>query len=151
MTYYKIIRDGEAVDAAHTFLRWDTRHTCLMACEPEAASYVQSYDGEHVYRVGWLNPLPEGAPVYETVECKIIDEQEYEDLRAVMDEGETVPEPVEPEDGGEVTPPEPEPDVEPEDRPMTVREMREKIAAQEEQIAMLTDCILEMSEIVYGS
>ena len=33
---------------------------------------------------------------------------------------------------------------------MTVQEMREKIAAQEEQLAMLTECILEMSEVVYG-
>lgn len=39
-------------------------------------------------------------------------------------------------------------DVKPETEPQPTVE--EKLAAQEEQIAMLTDCIMEMSEIVYA-
>lgn len=126
MTYYKIIQNGAAVDAGYTFLRWDTRHSCLMGCEPRDAHFVQSMDGETVYRVGWLNPLPDGAPVYPTVEAAIIDAQEYDDLIAALDGGETVPEPVEPEPEPEPTP-EPEPEPQPE-RPMTVAEMRAAIA-----------------------
>lgn len=126
MTYYKIIRDGEAVDAGFTFLTWNERHKTLMVCEPEKASYVQSYDTRSVYRVMWLNPAPEGAPAYPVADVRIIDAEEYEDLRAALDDGETVPEPDDPEPQPE---PEPEPDPEPEpERRMTVQEMREKIA-----------------------
>lgn len=39
-------------------------------------------------------------------------------------------------------------DVKPEPEPQPTVE--EKLAAQEEQIAMLTDCIMEMSEIIYA-
>lgn len=148
MTYYKIIRGGNAIDAGCVFLRWDARHRCLMACEPRDAHYVQSYDGTTVYRVGWLNPLPDGAPMYRVVEAKIIDESEYADLIEVLPDGETVPEPDDPEPSPDPEP-EPSPDPEPEHR-MTVQEMREKITEQEETITMLTECLLEMSEIVYG-
>lgn len=127
MTYYKIIQNGAAVDAGYTFLRWDTRHSRLMGCEPRDAHFVQSMDGETVYRVGWLNPLPDGAPAYPTVEAAIIDAQEYDDLMAALDGGETVPEPVEPEPQPEPEPIDPEPEPQPE-RPMTVAEMRMKIA-----------------------
>lgn len=129
MTYYKIIQGGEAVDAAFTFLRWDERHGRLMGCEPRDAQYVQSMDGETVYRVGWLNPTPDGAPVFETCECVIIDAQEYDDLKAALDSGETVQEPQEPQDGpqeGQAENPAEEPQ-EAAERPMTVQEMREKI------------------------
>lgn len=125
MTYFKVIANGAAVDAGWMWLQWNARHQCLMACEPNAAHWAQSYDGSTVYRFGWLNPVPNGAPEYPTVEAAIIDAQEYDDLIAVLDGGETVPEPVEPEPEPE---PAPEPEPEPEDRPMSVREMREKIA-----------------------
>ena len=125
MTYFKVIANGAAVDAGCMWLQWNARHQCLMACEPNVAHWAQSYDEKTVYRFGWLNPVPDGAPVYPTVEAAIIDAQEYDDLIAALDDGETVPEPPEPEP--EPEPPEPEPDPEPE-RPMSVAEMRMKIA-----------------------
>ena len=123
MTYFKVVENHAAVDAGHLWLQWNAKHKCLMACETREANYAQSYDGATVYRFGWLNPLPEGAPVFPVVEASIIDKQEYDDLIAVLPDGETVPEPPEPEPEPE---PQPEPEPEPE-RPMTVQEMREKI------------------------
>lgn len=128
MSYFKVIQNGEAINAGEIWLYWNTRHNCLMACEAQHANYGQSYDGETIYRIGWLNPLPEGAPVYPTVEAREIDAQEYADLIEVLDDGETVPEPVEPDDDGGT---EPDPDTQPEPEPerkMTVQEMREIIA-----------------------
>ena len=149
MTYYKIIVDGSAVDAAFTFLRWDERLNRLLGCEPEDANFIQSHDGNTVYRAEWLNPVPERVKGrFETVDAAIIDRQEYEDLRAVLDSGETVPEPTEEETLPDETPADTE-ETEAE-KPMTVQQMREKIAAQEASIAMLTECLLEMSEIVYA-
>ena len=124
MNYFKVIENGAAMDAGCMWLQWNARHRCLMACETRLAHYAQSYDGATVYRIGWLNPLPDGAPEYPLVEAAIIDAQEYEDLIAVLPEGETVPEPPEPGPDPEPTPePEPEPE-----RPMSIAEMRAAIA-----------------------
>lgn len=127
-SYFKVLSGNEAVDAGSMWLAWNIRHRCLMACEPRAAHYAQSRDGFTIYRFAWLNPLPDGAPIYPTVEARTIDFQEYDEIIALLDAGETIPEPDEPE-------PEPEPAVEPEpfagvepDRPMSVQEMRERIA-----------------------
>ena len=125
MTYFKVISGGEVVDAGCMWLGWNARHSCLMACEPNKAHYAQSYDGATVYRIGWLNPLPDGAPVYPTVEAKIIDAEEYAELIEILPD-EPVPEPPEPQPEPE---PEPQPEPQPEpERKMTVQEMREKIA-----------------------
>ena len=124
MTYFKVIENQAAVDAGYLWLRWNARHQCLMACEPREANYAQSYDGKTIYRIGWLNPIPDGAPVYPLVEAKIIDAQEYAELIEILPD-EPVPEPPEPEPEPDPDPdPEPEPDPE---RPMSIQEMREKI------------------------
>lgn len=143
MTYYKIIKDGQAVDAAFTFLRWDERLGRLIGCEARDAQYVQSMDGETVYRVGWLNPLQDGAPAYETCECVLIDAQEYGDLKAVLEDGETVQEPTAdaetPEEGQGETPEEGQ--SEDEEKPMTVAQMRAKIAELEEMLDIIMGVI----------
>lgn len=148
MTYYKIIRDGVIFDAGMIWLRWQQKNRIMLLCEPSEAQFVMGSD-ETIYRVQWLNPAPAEAGQYEVIEAAIIDRQEYDDLRAVLDDGETVPvpEPVIPEPAPE---PEPDPEEPEQEKPMTVQEMREKITAQDAQITMLTDCLLEMSEVVYG-
>lgn len=147
MTYYKIMQNGAVIDAGYTFLKWVEKHHCLMICEPAQAEYVQSYDRTTIYHDSWLRPVPTGAPACEAAKVVVIGETEYDEIRALLDDGEEVPvDPVEPEP----EPIEPDDPVEPDDRPMTVAEMREKIAEQQESISMLIDCILEMSEVVYG-
>lgn len=139
MTYFKIIDNGQAVDAGWMWLRWNTKHKCLMACEPREAHYVQNYTETAVYRFGWLNPLPDGAPMYPAADGAIIDADEYNDLIEILDDGGTAPEPDEPgpepdEPGGDE--PEPGDDTEPE-RPMTIAEMRQRIRELEETLNII--------------
>lgn len=150
MKYYKVIRDGVIVDAGEIWLRWQEKNRILISCAPEDAQFIMSHDGADIWRVQWLNPAPAAAGSYETVEAALIDQQEYLDLRAVLDDGETVPipDPVVPEPDTELLPDE-EPGQE-EDHPMTVQQMREKLAEQDATIQLLTECVLEMSEVVYG-
>ena len=138
MTYYKVIDNGQAVDAGWMWLRWNTKHKCLMVCEPRDAHYVQNYTETAIYRFGWLNPLPDGAPMYPAAEGAIIDPDEYNDLIEILDDGGTAPEPDEPEPEPEPGGDEPEPggDTEPE-RPMTIAEMRAKIAELEEALNII--------------
>ena len=147
MKYYKVIANGTVIDANRVWLKWQGKHRILIGCEPHEANYIQSYDQEKVWRVQWLNPVPADAPVFETVDAVEISEEEYLDLRSQLDSGLT---PVEPE-------PEPEPEypdpVEPEPEPevvMTPEEMRRRIVELTEHNQMLEECLLEMSEVVYG-
>lgn len=149
MSYFKVVQGGVVIDAGEMFLRWQEKNRVMVSCEPERAQFIRSYDGETIWRVAWLNPAPQEAGSYETVEAALIDRQEFLDLRAQLDEGEVVPEPepIVPE-------PEPEPEPDPEqpdaEKKMTVEEMRQRIKEQDAEILMLTECLLEMSEIVYG-
>lgn len=147
MRFYKIIKDNTVIDANFVWLKWQTKHRVLLACKPYEASYIQSYDGVHVWRVMWLNPPPEDAPEFPVAEAVKISKEEYLDLRSQLDSGltPTEPEPEPPEEEPEVEPPE-----EPAENVMTPEEMRRRIIELTERNQMLEECLLEMSEVVYG-
>ena len=148
MTYYKIVRNGIVTDAGFVFLAWNEKHHRMMACDIEEAQYIQSFNQENVYHAAWLKPAPPEAGIHETVEAVAINATEFDEIRALLDSGEPVPNEPEPPEEPEEQPQEPNP-VEPE-RPMTVGEMRQLIIEQQERIDLLEGCLLEMSEIVYG-
>ena len=150
MSYFKIIQNGAVIDAGFAFMRWDLVHGRMLYCEIDDAEMVQGYGGETIYHAAWLRPVPAAAGSIDTAEVVVITSAEYEDIVALLDDGEDVPvtpeePPEEPQDaeGGD------EPS-EPEERPMSISEMRQTILEQQAMIDMLTDCLLEMSEIVYG-
>lgn len=154
MKYYKVISNGVVIDANYMWLKWQTKHRILLGCEPSEANYIQSSDQEKVWRVQWLNPVPAGAPTFEMVEAVEITEEEYLEIRKQLDDGfevvvpeETPPEEEIPED---TTPEVPSVEI------MTPEEMRRKIVQLEADLAeqaktndILTECILEMSTVIY--
>lgn len=153
MNYYKILRDGVVVDANNVFLKWQAKHKTLMVCQPEDGQFIQSSDQSEVYRVVWLHPAPEEvASQYTLIEAREIDKNEYLRIRALLDEGE------QPEEEQPVIEPEQEPQKqEPTETVLSIDEMRRELSEmkkQNEELAqqneMLTECLLEISEIVYG-
>ena len=44
MTYYKIVQDGNVVDAGFVFLKWNEKHHCMLSCEVNEAQFIQSFD-----------------------------------------------------------------------------------------------------------
>ena len=152
MKYYKVISNGVVIDANYIWLKWQTKHRILLGCEAHEANYIQSSDQEKVWRVQWLNPVPADAPTFETVEAVEITEEEYLEIRKQLDDGfEVVPEEIPEEEIPEDTPIE-VPSVE----VMTPEEMRRKIVHLEAALAeqaktndILTECLLEMSAVIY--
>lgn len=143
MAYFKVVQDNQITDAGSVFLRWSTKWQQLFACDVEDAQFVQS-NKEILYRDEWMRPCSEG--VDEIIDARVvaIEADEYDEIRALLDDDQIIEIPVE-EYPVEV---EPEP-IEPE-KQKTITEMRELIKTQQEQIEMLTGCILEISEMVYG-
>lgn len=135
--YYKIIKDGIVIDAVEGS-PWVCmgKHGYPVRCGPDRATGVLSHDSSIIYHIDGAVPLGD----YQDVIVADIGWQEYDELRALLDDGEEVPvpEPVYPE-------PEPEPEPDPEqpevEKPMSVQEMREKIIEQEAQIADLTEAL----------
>ena len=145
MSYFKVVRDGNVIDAGEIWLKWQKKNRIMVSCPPEDAQFILSGDGNTIYRVQWLNPAPEEAGQHEVVEAAIIERQEFLDLRAQLDEGETVPEPepIVPEPDPK---PEPDPEQPEAEKPMTVAEMRQKIAQQQEQIVEQQGRIDDLTE-----
>lgn len=140
MTYFKMAQNGEIVDVGISCLQIFRGR--LLYCGLNDAQVVQNYAQTKLYHDDWLRAVPAGV-AYEAAVITVIDEEEFEELKELIDDGETVPVPPEPEP--EPTP-EPEPEPEPEHR-MTVQEMREKILeltsmAAKENIARGTMFIL---------
>ena len=91
MNYYKVIKDGEVIDVNHVFLKWQRKHNILLSCEAVEGQFIQSSDGNNIWRVDWLNRLPADFPgSYESIEAVEITAEEYEELREKLELGETV-------------------------------------------------------------
>lgn len=149
MTYYKMIRDNIIIGAGFIFLKWNEKHRCLFACSVDDAQLIQTHDQTAVYHADWLKPVPTAAGEYETVQAAVIDAVEFDEIIALLTDGETIENNTD-EAENIVEQPDSEIQNDETEKPMTVAEMRQSIADQQDQINMLTECILEMSGIVYG-
>lgn len=134
--YYKIVSDGLIVDACDgmRFVRWQERNRMMLSCDEAGADGILTSDGSTVY-------LIEGGLVmdgYATATYEEITQEEYEELRAEIDAGEEIPNPDEPE---------PEPEEGPKTR---LQALEEQVAELSQTNWMLIECLLEMSEVVYG-
>ena len=147
MTYYKIISQGQIIGVGTMFLKWNENKKDFYYAHIDEANCVQNIITQEFYYTNWLVPLPNNAPHIMSATVTIIDASEYDELYEQLKEDEPIPyippTPPTPE-------PEPEPEpVEPPEAPMTIQQMRDKILAQEEMINMLTECLLEVSELIY--
>jgi hypothetical protein len=143
--YYKILSKGQIVDVCGglSFVRYQKRNDLFLSCDgPEGATGLISSDGSTIY-------LLDGAEQDRDLEYATyteITEDDYNDLRqqlvenGVLQDAVTETQDANAEDAGGSTEHEP------------VAKSRELllIEKQQEQIDFLTECILEMSEAVYG-
>lgn len=155
MNYYKVIANGTVIDANFIFLKWQEKHGILIGCDATEAQFIQSTDQAKVWKTPWLNPAPEEAGKYETVEAVEITAEEYATIREQLDDGETIVEP-EPEQPQPDTPNEGEGGSGSGETVMSTAEMRRIITEQAEllqeqadRLDFLEGCLLEMSEVVY--
>ena len=146
MTYYKIISQEQVIGVGHSFLYWNKKRNRFYYSDVDNANCVQDVLTQQIYYTSWLKPLPVNAPQIEEAIVIVINDVEYDELYEQLKEGDEIPS-IPP------TPPAPEPEPTPEpvpvETPMTIQQMRDKIIEQGEMIDMLTECLLEVSEIIY--
>lgn len=144
MTYYKLVSNGKILDAIiaeeANWIIQNGRNYSLFSGEEEFAWGVEASDGHATYHILGC-PVFHDYPDYETVELVEIDREEYVDVMADIiaeraEEGEEIP-------GDDPD----EPEAEAKTR---LQILEETIAGLREENEMLVECILEMSEIVYG-
>lgn len=153
MIFYKILADGKVLDVNDVFLRWQPRHGIMIVCDPAKAEFICPRDCSGYYHPTWLNTPPEGAVYDGEIEAEEITEAQYRELLEALDGGWEVDNP-EPDPGGEVQNPE---DNNTSDngwptKPAVadIKQLVDTCADLKTQVQMLTDCLLEMSEEVYG-
>ena len=151
---YKIIRDVTVIDVLDEAV-W----ICLskkghpIRCGSLMAAGVLSSDGSAILHIAGAAPLGD----YPDVSVVDITPEEAAALRAQLDLGEEVPDEPPIDDAPTDEPPPDQEENDSSENVMTAAEMRRHIvdltAAVEtmvKQNTMLVDCILEMSEVVYG-
>lgn len=152
--YYKVIQDGMILDAWENpqFVQYKERFDMFLLHDTaEGADGVILPSGSDIWLLEESDVRLPGKEVARLVE---ITKEEYDELIDQLEEtggGIKEPEPEQPEE------PEPGPELpeEPEEPPgpeitMTRAEMTKLIQQLQAQNAMLEECLLEMSEIVYA-
>ncbi len=146
MSWYKIVVNGTiiAVGTVSDLRRVQEKHHVLVISDENNAQYIQSE--ETLYRDTWFAPVTSRLYAYTEAQIYSITEEEYTDLKEEIDEGNEPEQPDEPEEEEE----QPEEEAaEPATR-TRLQVLEEQVAAMQEENAMLTECLLEMSELVYG-
>lgn len=137
--YYKIVSGGLIVDACEEmrYVTWQEKNRIFLNCEEHEADGIITSDGKDIY----LLPGGEIVDGFEQADYEEITAEEYAALREEIDAGR------QPEDDGGEPEPEPEPD-----NPSKTRlaALEETVARLEGENYMLTECLLEISEILYG-
>lgn len=155
MNYYKVVANGNVIDANFIFLKWQEKHGILIGCDAAEAQFIQSSDQAKVWRTPWLHPAPEAAGTYETVEAIEITEEEYSAIREQLDDGQTVtePEPEEPEEpqGDDTGGGSGETVMSTAEMRRIITEQANTLQEQAERLEFLEGCLLEMSEVVYDA
>ena len=133
--YYKIISGGQIVDACEglRYVHWQEKNRLFLTCGEQDADGIVSTDGENVYLLEGSQQIGD----YAYASVTEIMKEEYDELRDELDSGAEIP-----DDSGNDQP----------DSPAKTRLqlLEEQVAALEETNYLLTECLLEMSEIVYG-
>lgn len=87
MKYYKIYKNNEVVDVNNRFFLTKLPYGSIYECEVDKAHLIMDSKTETFYRTNWL-PQPLVTPhVFEYVQSELISEEEYNELRARLDEG----------------------------------------------------------------
>jgi len=155
--FYKIIRDNEVVDALDylQYVRVQRVDNSLICCPAQYGQGILGSNGEDKwYSSGYVA----GANVnsYPEVEIIGIEENEYSEIKAVLDEGKAIYEPeetvtenvtVEPEETAQENAV-----AEPQAKTINekIKELSKTTDMLGENFDMLTECILEMSGVIYG-
>ena len=156
MIFYKILADGKVLDVNDVFLRWQSKHGVMLVCDPAKAEFICPQDCSGYYHPSWLNKPPEGAVYDGEIAAEEITEAEYRALLEQLEAGETVdnPEPDPGDTGGEDTGTggDNTSDNGGQQKPAVadIKQLVDTCAGLQKQVQMLTDCVLEMSEEVYG-
>ncbi len=152
--FFKVTLNGEIIDAVTTPLfcvKYDERAGMVLRCKEKdnPQGIILNRTGRYYHVSGWTDFPAEVQGSAGNVEITEIDETSYNTMLAALNDGEV------PEDGS-LHEPNPEPEI-PEVPETTAQklareleEARQKIADQEEQINLLTACMLEVSEYIYA-
>lgn len=154
MSYYKIVAAGQVIDVNCVFLRWQANHGMMLVCEEEDAQFITPRDGSAVWHPAWLHPAPAGAVYDGDIDAEEIDAEEYAALLLQLDSGGVVENPDKnvdnPSDEENAPTAENGENVQMTPTVADVKTILEEQAALKEQVQMLTECVLEMSEEVYA-
>ena len=124
-----ILTGAEHLADPPCFVRWQIKNGMMVRCDRSEAQGLIGEDNNTVYL--WGGAMPHGMKEPYAEE---ITQTEYEEIKRDAPD---------PEDDDPVNP-------DPESPPMTRAELTAKVAELEATNAFLTDCILEMSEMIYA-
>lgn len=147
--FLKILLDGMIIDVISNpqYVRYQVRNHLVLLSDKAEAFGILSSDRKTIFHLKELQEMPEAFD-YPTVTAVEITKEEYEELRKQLEtDGEI--ENIEPDEKTEPEQP-PETVMSPTDMRLKIKELTETVETLAQKNAMLEECLLEMSEVVYA-
>lgn len=144
MPYFKVKQNNTVIDVLadpNYIVYQQGNDLCVIGKQTEAFGVLSS-DASVIYAVEGLRIAPNKG--YDVVSLEQIDKTEYDELKALLDENKSVVDDDQQQDNQQ-------------EEVMSMSELRQTVLtlkAQNEELAarneLLTECVLELSEIVYA-
>lgn len=144
MPYFKVKQNNTVIDvlADPNYIVYQRGNDLCVIGKKTEAFGVLSSDASVIYAVEGLRIAPNKG--YDVVSLEQIDKTEYDELKALLDENKSVVDDDQQQDNQQ-------------EEVMSMSELRQTVLtlkAQNEELAarneLLTECVLELSEIVYA-
>lgn len=143
MKYFKIIKENKVIEVSTLLIRIDQNHNLPFSCEIDKAQFVQSRNGETLYHDSWLRSVRNINFSYQDATIIEIDQNEYEELEALLGDYETVDVELRPDT--EVIEEQNFSTENIEEKPMSISEMRTKIEELTGLVDKLTSVIAKLN------
>ncbi len=94
MEYYKIIQDNHIIDVNNVFFCCASNNVdLLLECSSSTANFIATTDGT-LYITDWTRPVTNGAIVAPYIKAVFIDKAEYDELKSLLHNQQTVEIPI---------------------------------------------------------
>lgn len=145
MRYFKIIKENNVIEVSTILIRIDRNHNIPFNSDINKAQFVQSRNGETLYHDNWLRSVQDVTYDYEPATIIEINQSEYEELEAMLEEYETLQVELKPDTETITQEICEEYENNKEEKPMSISEMRAKIEELTDLVSKLTSVISKLN------
>ena len=90
MQYFKVVQNKKVIDIGINFYLWSKKYRLYSCCDINKAQAAGGVIHEVMYHDDWLTNLPSDANNYCKAQIVLIEKEEFDELKELLEDGEPV-------------------------------------------------------------